>query len=769
MVGTNCEFCSLNTEDKIVPSGSIYADIMLIGEAPGAEETKRGEPFVGRSGKILRSILNYLDLDKERVYITNMVMCRPPENRNPSKEEIGLCSERLMSEIASVNPKVIVTLGKVAGETLLGGKLKTHRGRVTDYWNDMKGIMTYHPAATLYGKGDSLFPFILEDLNRAKQVADGKYSEYDTNTETKVFVVRDDEDMKSLLNRLDELGEGTFISFDWETTGLSPLWDTGFCLGLSFKTGTGVAIPMPMVRRWRKEIGEKLSEFPLVGYNALLFDSRWNEKYGLPSDVSFDPQLYHYLTDEIPQQRSLTNLSYKYLYAPDYEGEMLAKYDTEKENMIEEVPPDILYEYCAKDVDWALRLTEYFVANLDRELFDVYTNIIEPGTKAFTRVIDNGFWVDREHLDRMREELRDKLDRLEVKLGVESGNPEFNPRSPQQISRYLFDELKLKAPKLYGKDEGCVDKDVVAAMIEKYPDIEFLKTLYDYRENFTLYSRYVRDLPDFIQPDGRVRCSYHFDMTRTGRLSTSKPSIHQIPRESDIRGVFSVPPGQALIQADYSQVEVRMAAHIAKDEALIEALLDDKDFHSLMASHAYRVPYNEVTPDLRQAAKGVSFGMMYLMSDKGLIAQTGLPSDDAIEFVKYYKEITAGVQKWIAKIKAEVRDRQYVVSPFGRRRRFPLLTDSNIEAIYREAVNFPIQSGASDLTLLAIIEADKVFREHYPEAKIIAMVHDSILVELPEPIAQEVADVLQKIMEDVPFEAEVPFPAEVKIGRRWGG
>jgi len=765
---SNCQECTLDNTNKIVPSGSIYAPIMVIGEAPGAEEEKRGEPFVGKSGRILRSILDYLDLDKEMVYMTNMVMCRPPENRDPSKEEIANCSNRLESEIGEVNPTVIVTLGKVPGESLLGGKLKTHRGRVVDYSDEIKGIMTYHPAATLYGKGDTIFPYILEDIQKAKEVAEGKYIEKDDSHDTKVFIVRDDEDMNSLLDRIAGLPKDTEIAFDWETTGLSHLWDTGFCLGLSWKVGTGAVIPIAVLRRWRKELAEMLEGHSLIGYNALLFDAKWNAKYGLPSHVTFDPMLYHALLDERPQERSLTNLTYKYLNAPDYEKEMLAKYDVEKKNMVEEVPPDVIYEYCAKDVDWTLRLAQHFSTEIDHELIKSYADIIEPGAEAFADIMENGFWADKEHLSYIEKSLKEDLDRLEELLATQSGKDSFNPRSPQQISRYLFGELELIQPEVYGKADGCVDKDVVAAMIKEYPDVDFLKTLYDYRENYTLYSRYVRDLPEYIEPDGRVRCSYHFDRAETGRLSTSKPSIHQIPRESDIRGTFSAPPGHVLVQADYEQIEIRMAAHIAKDKRLTEFLSSDKDFHTLMASHAYKVPYDEVPGEVRQAAKGVSFGLLYLMSDGGLIAQTGLPRDEAISFIQYYKELTEGVQKWIQQVKHTIRTEQCLVSPFGRRRRFPLLTDLNIRGLYREGVNFPIQSGASDLTLMAVVRVNRLLKDIYPEAMVVAMVHDSMIVECPEYIGTEVAELVKETMEAVPFETDVPFPAEVKIGRRWG-
>ena len=764
---SKCQECTLDYSNRIVSSGSIYAPIMLVGEAPGAEEEKKGEPFVGKAGKILRSVLGYLELGSDDVYMTNLVMCRPPENRDPSKEEINNCRERLESEIKEVSPTVIVTLGKIPGESILGGKLKTHRGRVIDM-EEYKGIMTYHPAAVLYGKGDTLFPYILDDIRKAKNIVYGNYQEIAENSDTSAFIVDTVDKMETLLERLKSLEDGTIVSFDWETTGLSHLWDCGFCFGLSWKEQTGVAVSMDLVRLYSENINEQLKRFKLVGYNSLLFDGKWNEKYGLCSDTFLDAQLYHALMDERPQARSLTNLAHQYLAAPDYEGEMLAEYGTDKKKFIEEVPPEVIYEYCARDVDWTLRLSNFFLGNTSTEYMEVFLNHIKPAATAFADIMENGFWIDRDKLSEISLELNETLRYHEDRMKQISGKEDFNPRSPQQIGRYLWDELNLEQPDLYNRDDRSVDKPTVAALIEAYPDVPFLRELYDYRENFTLYSRYVRDLPEYVDPDGRVRCDYHFDRTETGRLSTSNPSIHQIPRESSIRSIFSTPPNYSLIQADYEQIEMRMAAYIAQDDNLAEMLSNGRDFHSLMASRAYRIPYEEVTDDLRQAAKGVSFGLLYLMSDKGLVAQTGLPRDEAVNFVKEYKDSMPKVQSWMEDIKAQIRNKQYIVSPFGRYRRFPLLLDSNINGLFREGVNFPIQSGASDLTLTSVVRVHNYLKNYYPEAKVVAMVHDSLIAEAPDYIAQEVADEIKQIMESPSLETNVSFPVEIKIGRRWG-
>ncbi len=769
----DCKSCSLSG-DRIVGSGSDTPKIIFVGEAPGAEEHAQGVPFVGKSGRVLRSVINYLKIPQEDYYMTNVCMCRPPENRTPSIEEIEHCYPRLLEEISSRNPKVVVALGSTPMTTLMGSNLKISRDRgkllkLTDL--DIHGIGTYHPAATLYAKGDTLFPFLLGDIKKAVDIANGTIVIDESSMKTKIVIIDSQEAMDNLLDRLLILPAGTVIAFDWETTGLSHLWDTGFCLGLSWKEGTAVTLPMEWVRKGGVYLASCLEDKRLVGFNALGFDSMWNRKYGLPYRVDFDPMLWHYLLDERPQQRSLENTTSFFLNAPSYESDMMAEYGAKKSNMIEKVPPEVVYEYCGKDVDWTLRLTNYFIENMtedEREnLVPVYGNLIVPAVVAFNQVQANGFWVDQERLQKVHESMGENIYSLLIELEEITGRKDFNPNSHKQVQEVLWDDLELVQPQMYNRKDRSANKETMAYLIETYPDVPFPQKLLDYRETYTLHSRYVKNLHSYIEEDGRVRASYHFDRTETGRLSTTDPSIHQIPRDNTIRSIFSAPPGHTLVQADYSQIEIRVAAAIAQDDILIDLLKSGVDFHTLMASKAFGIEPDNVTKEQRQAAKVVSFGLLYMMSEKGLIVRTGLPKHEAVEFIKNYQALMPKVWRWIDHTKEQIRTKQFITSPFGRRRRFPLVTSENVEGLYREGVNFPIQSGASDITLTSLVRMTAAFNSYYPEAKIVAMVHDSIIVECPEVISEEVAGVMKRIMEKVPFD-NVPFPVEINISRRWG-
>ncbi len=747
-----CDDCTLNG-NRLYSVGSDTPLVAFVSDLP----------LNRKADQVLRSIFNYLGFTD--YYICSLCMCETPERRPPSGDEIDCCFDRLLAELEEKDIHTVVALGSVAAKHMFGtGKsIKNDRGKFYSRSTYM-GNITYHPTAVMLPQGDTLFPFLFGDIEKAINYATGDYISHDAGEGTQVFVSDTDEKMCDLIARLYTM-DSTHIAFDWETTGLSPLWDTGFCFGISWKVGTAVIVPIDMIRAYAGRLSLALQKHKLVGYNSAGFDSLWNAKYGLPFKHAYDVQLIHYLLDERPQQRSLENLTAYYLNAPCYESEMMAKYKAKKATMTIDIPKDVIYEYCGKDVDWTLRLFHHLYPKLDESLVVLYRSLLHPAAETFAEIKQNGFWIDQEHLAKVKKDMEMELVLSLDKLKELTGRDDFNPRSHKQVQEYLWDTLGLEQPTIHKRQDRAADKTTLQAL-----DHPFAHALSSYREYYTLYSRYIRDLHDYIEPDGRVRVSYHFDRTETGRLSTTNPAIHQTPRNSLVRTVYSAPPNHVLVQADYEQIEIRMAAHIARDEVLTKYLKSGADFHSAMAAEAFHIPIDQVTKEQRQAAKGVSFGLLYQMSNKGLIAQTGLPAREAIQFINRYKnDLTPNVQKWIEWVKEEIRTTQFISSPFGRLRRFPLITSENIEGLYREGVNFPIQSGASDITLHSAVKVHDALKKAYPtEAKLVAMVHDSLIVECHESVANDVANIMEQLMTEVPFETDVPFTVDVKIGKRWG-
>lgn len=771
MTKPNCAECTLQGRDRIVNKGKKKnATVVFVGEAPGYVEAKGGVPFVGKAGKLLSKVVRHSGIIESNCLFTNLVLCHPPENRDPSTLEINCCWERLVDDIKKADPKLVVALGAVPAKALLKTytKINDVRGSIQETKIGYPCYVVNHPASMLYPGGEGLFPTFLRDIQRIRDFILGVLPGVEEKNTTVAYITKD-EDMAKLLQRLSEV---PVVSYDWETTGVNPRTDRGYCLGLSWHPNTAAVIPVEMVRKYRQELSEALSrdDLTLVAFNAA-FDLKFNVVEGLPALVDDDPMLMHYMLDERPQQRSLENLAVDYLNLPRYETEMLSKYQCKKDEMIEKIPPKVIYEYNGKDADYTLRLYHLFQKELEKRLrlYKVYKLIVMPAARAFSEIQENGMWVDQGMLERITEDYKQKIKMGEDKLKTITQDRDFNPRSHKQVQEFLWDKLCLPQPDLHKRKDRSADAQTLDSLLDNpLTAHEFVKELKTYRGLYTVYSRYLRPMPEFIGEDSRIRCQWHLDRTETGRLSTTKPAIHQVPRDSNIRSIFGAPPGKSLIQADYSQIEMRMAAHIAKDKKLTELFKTGMDFHSLMASEAFKIPLVEVTPEKRNAAKAVSFGLLYLMGDKTLAENTGLPPREAAKFVQSYKKRMPQVQEWIDKIKQEVLNDHYVESIFGRRRRFLLVTKDNVNNLQREAVNMPVQSSASDLTLWNVIELHNIFREDYPEVKIVAMVHDSIIVECPQELLKEISQIMYDKMTTPPFETEVPFPVEIIIGKRWG-
>lgn len=775
----NCTECTLQGKTPVPGFGNRNKPIIaIIGEAPGRNEESQGRPFVGQAGQVLKKVLNNMGVDDSQCYYTNVCLCRPDANRDPTAKEQQSCFPRLKAEIESVDPQMILTVGKTATKAVLGkDKLQQNRGKILESrLNGRKAIPTFHPASCLYPGGDTTLPFISSDVDRAKRYILGETMPF-SSSRVEVYTLKSKERVRDVVQEF-LAQDQKVLSFDWETEGTDPRTGTGFCLGFCWDKNRGFVVPMSVVRESLYDLHDMFRSATLMAFNAP-FDTMWNKAYGLPHDIGHDPMLMHYIIDERPQQRNLENLTMHYCDAPNYESELMQKYNCSKSEMTKVIPADEIYYYCGLDVIWTWRLARVLAHELkdDPKLIYLYKNFMLPAAEAVRDMQEAGLWVDVPMLQERKEEYEKEIENCKEALKQLTGWENFNPNSHQQVQKFVWDRLGLTEPNFYGRKNRSFDKatrEVVKETLD--PDnVEahrFIDAFDNYKEVHTIWSRYLRDLPKYVDDDNRIRCQYHLDRTETGRLSTTNPAIHQIPRDARVRSVFSAPPGKVLIQADYEQIEIRMAAHVAQDEKLTQLLIqleeEGTDFHTKMASEAYKIPLEEVTKELRQAAKEVSFGLLYLMSDKKLAIRTGLSDKEAVEFVKNYKSMMPGVWEWVDDIRRQIKERGFVESAFGRRRRFALLTNDNIDNLHREAVNMPIQSSSSDLTLAKLIELNKVFKEQYPEAKCVLNVHDSLGIECPEVLVREVAVIVKERMEVPPFETRVPFPAEVNIGKRWG-
>ena len=345
----------------------------------------------------------------------------------------------------------------------------------------------------------------------------------------------------------------------------------------------------------------------------------------------------------------------------------------------------------------------------------------------------------------------------------------FNINSTKQLGELLFEKLGLP-PVKKTKTGYSTNADVLEKLKNKHP---IIPAIMDYRMLTKLKSTYADGLMKVIAEDGRIHTTFQNLVTATGRLSSTEPNLQNIPVRTDlggsIRKMFVPREGCVLVDADYSQIELRVLSHIADDKNMQQAFVSGMDIHAVTASQVFGVPVEEVTSLQRRNAKAVNFGIVYGISEYSLSEDIGVPYYEAKEYIESYLAHYNGVRRYMKQVVADARDLGYTQTIYGRRRSIPELKSSNFnvrQGAERIALNTPIQGTAADLIKLAMLRVDKALRESFPEAKLILQVHDELIVECPEELAPAVAELVSREMEQVAA-LKVPLTAEAKWGRSW--
>lgn len=379
-----------------------------------------------------------------------------------------------------------------------------------------------------------------------------------------------------------------------------------------------------------------------------------------------------------------------------------------------------------------------------------------------------GFYVDRKALYDFGESLNGDIERLQNSIWQYAGH-EFNINSPKQLGEVLFEELMLPSGKKT-KTGWSTNVDVMEKLRGKHPIVD---EVLEYRTLTKLKSTYAEGLLKVIGEDGRIRSSFQMTVTATGRLSSTEPNLQNIPVRkklgAEIRKMFVAGPGMVLVDADYSQIELRLLAHISGDEAMREAFLSGEDFHTVTASKVFGIPVEEVTPILRSRAKAVNFGIVYGISAFSLAQDIGVYPNEAKAYMDAYLDKYHGVREYMEKIKAQARADGYVETLFHRRRWLPELKSSNFNVRSfgeRVALNMPVQGTAADVIKLAMVNVHRRLKEEELEARLILQVHDELIVECPESEAERVRTLLEKEMENA-VHYSVPLIAEAHVGHSW--
>lgn len=399
---------------------------------------------------------------------------------------------------------------------------------------------------------------------------------------------------------------------------------------------------------------------------------------------------------------------------------------------------------------------------------ELYNTAELPLCAVLARMESAGFLVDRKALYDFGESLNSGIAELQNQVWELAGH-EFNINSPKQLGEVLFEELMLPSGKKT-KTGWSTNADILEKLRGKHPIIE---AVLEYRMLTKLKSTYADGLLKVISPDGRIHTSFQMTVTATGRLSSTEPNLQNIPVRrklgAEIRRMFVASPGKVLVDADYSQIELRLLAHISGDKAMQEAFLSGEDFHTVTASRVFNVPIEEVTPTLRSRAKAVNFGIVYGISAFSLAQDIGVYTNEAKAYMDAYMEKYSGVHEYMESIVKKAKEDGYVTTLYGRRRSLPELKSSNFNMRSfgeRVALNMPIQGTAADIIKLAMVNVDRRLRSEGLEARLILQVHDELIVECPESEAERVSELLKYEMEHA-AQLAVPLTVDVKTGKSW--
>ena len=397
----------------------------------------------------------------------------------------------------------------------------------------------------------------------------------------------------------------------------------------------------------------------------------------------------------------------------------------------------------------------------------LYFDVELPLCRVLADMERSGFLVDGGALARFGRELSDTIDRLEQRIYAAAGQ-QFNINSPKQLGKVLFEDLGLPHGKKT-KTGWSTNADV----LEKLKDHPLVADVLTYRQYAKLKSTYADGLLKVIDPDGRIRTSFQMTVTATGRLSSTEPNLQNIPTRTDLgskmREMFVAAPGHVLVDADYSQIELRLLAHISGDEAMQQAFLSGEDFHTVTAARVFHVPQDQVTHQMRSRAKAVNFGIVYGISAFSLSQDIGVTVAEAKEYMERYFATYTGVRQYMEQVVSQARERGYVETLWHRRRALPELKSSNFNMRSfgeRVALNMPIQGTAADIIKLAMVRVHRRLAAEGLEARLIMQVHDELIVECPEAEASRVEQLLQQEMQGV-AELSVPLLAEAHTGRNW--
>ncbi|EJG0324628.1 DNA polymerase I [Vibrio parahaemolyticus] len=583
---------------------------------------------------------------------------------------------------------------------------------------------------------------------------------------------------------LEKLKAAELFAFDTETDSLDYM--VANLVGLSFAIDEGIAAYVPVAhdyldapeqldRDWVLEQLKPILEDDAqakVGQN-LKYDASVLARYGIEmKGIKYDTMLASYVYNSVGGKHDMDSLALRFLQHSCISFEQIAG-KGKNQLTFNQIELEQASPYAAEDADVTLRLHNRLFANIeqDEKLKSVYEEIEMPLVPVLSRIERTGVLIDDMKLSAQSVEIAARLEELEQKA-YEIAEQEFNMNSPKQLQAILFEKMGLPVVKKTPSGTPSTNEEVLQELALDYP---LPKLILEYRGLAKLKSTYTDKLPKMINPStGRVHTSYHQAVTATGRLSSTDPNLQNIPIRNEegrrIRQAFVAPAGYKVLAVDYSQIELRIMAHLSGDQALLDAFRDGKDIHAATAAEIMGVSIDQVSSEQRRRAKAVNFGLIYGMSAFGLAKQLGIPRGEAQAYMDKYFERYPGVMQYMEDTRSAAADKGYVETIFGRRLHLPEIKSRNgmrRKAAERAAINAPMQGTAADIIKKAMLLVDQWIQEEgNGRVKLLMQVHDELVFEVEESSLSEIESKVQKLIESA-AELKVPLVAEAGHGDNW--
>ena len=607
-----------------------------------------------------------------------------------------------------------------------------------------------------------------------EEISTGNYDTINTIQHT-YNILNSENEIFEFCKTLKKLPE---FCFDTETTGLDTHNDFLVGISFSFKKNNAFYIPLSeSLENAKKKIHLLCCVFEnpnisKIGHN-LKFDLLFLRKYGIKVEGTlFDTMIAHYLIHP-EYSHKMDVLAEKYLnYSPVPIENLIGKKGPNQLNM-QNIPLEIISEYAAEDANITLQLKEVLIDELNKNnLNNLFYNIESKLLKVLIEIEFNGFRIDSEYLKNYGAKIKEGIKNIKTDI-YNLANQNFNINSPKQLGEILFEKLKVSQnARLTKTKQYATSEEILQSLSDKHPIID---KILEYRSLAKLLSTYIEALPKLVNPHtGKIHTTFNQTLTITGRLSSNNPNLQNIPireaRGREIRNAF-IPSNEEniLLSADYSQIELRIMAHMCKDKNMIEAFLNDSDIHTSTASKIFKVPLENVTKEQRNKAKTANFGIIYGISAFGLAERMKISRKEANILIDDYFLTFPGVEQYMAETISFAKEKGYVETIMNRRRYIHDIYSQNATVrgmAERNAINTPIQGSAADIIKMAMVTIYDEFVKKKLISKMILQVHDELIFDVFKPELNEVNEIVKSKMENA-VKLLVPLKVEIGTGNTW--